>query len=77
MDQGLVRLLVVIGMPFCFVGGLTAFLITYEGYTRSEKPDKRMALRVALKTAFVAYAIFVTLIVVIGFFVSRIVLNNG
>jgi len=75
MDEGLIRLLVMIGAPFCFAGGLTAFLITYEGYMRGEKPDKRLAFRMALQTVFVALAVFAIIIVAIGFILARVIVE--
>ena len=75
MDEGLIRLLVMIGIPFYFTGGLTAFLITYEGYMRGEKPDKRLAFRIALQTALVAMVVFAVIIVVIGFILARIIVE--
>jgi membrane protein DedA with SNARE-associated domain len=59
MDAGLIRLLVIISAPFCFAGGLIAFLTTYAGYTRGQNPDKRLAMRMALQTALVALIVLV------------------
>jgi len=75
MDEGLIRLLVMIGTPFCFAGGLTAFLITYEGYMRGEKPDKRLAFRVALQTALVTLVAFIVLVIGIAFALVKIILK--
>ena len=75
MDEGLIRLLIMIGIPFCFVGGLTAFLITYEGYIRGEKPDKRLAFRVALQTALVTLVAFIVLVIGIAWVLVKIILQ--
>jgi hypothetical protein len=64
-----------IGIPFCFAGGLTAFPITYEGYMRGEKPDKRLAFRIALQTALVTLVAFVVLLVGIAFLLVKIILK--
>jgi hypothetical protein len=72
MDEGLlIRLLVMIGIPFCLVGGLTAFLITYQGYMRGEKPDKKLAFSMALQTALVALAVFAMITIALGFVLAR------
>jgi 4-hydroxybenzoate polyprenyltransferase len=74
MDKGLlIGLLVAIGIPFCLVSGLTAFLITYQGYLRSEKQDKKLAFRMALQTALVILAVFVALTAALGFVLARII----
>jgi membrane protein DedA with SNARE-associated domain len=73
MNEGLIRLTVVIGVPFCLVGSLMAFLITYQGYTRGQNPDKRLALRMALQTALVAIVVFAAIIVAIGFVLTRVI----
>jgi hypothetical protein len=75
MDEGLIGLLGMIGIPFCFAGGLTAFLITYEGYMRSEKPNKRLAFREAIQTALVTLAAFVVLVIGIAFALVEIILK--
>ena len=75
MDEELIRLLVIIGAPFSFAGGLAAFLITYEGYMRGEKPDKRLAFRVALQTALVTLVAFIALVIGIAFVLVKIILK--
>jgi hypothetical protein len=75
MDEGLIQLLVMIGAPFCFAGGLTAFLITYEGYMRGQKPDKKLAFRMALQTALVTLVAFVVLVIGIAFVLVKIILK--
>jgi hypothetical protein len=74
MDEGLIRLEIIIGIPFCLVAALTAFLITYEGYMRGQNADKKLALRMALQTAFGALVVFAVLIVTIGFILARVIL---
>ena len=64
-----------IGAPFCFAGGLTAFLITYEGYMRGQNPDKRLAFRMALQTALGALVAFVVLVIGIAFVLVKIILK--
>jgi hypothetical protein len=56
-----------ISSPFWLAGGLTAFLITYTGYMRSRNPDKRLAFRMALKTAIVALVVLAVISIDIGF----------
>ena len=75
MNEQLTTLVVTIGIPFCFAGGLTAFLITYAGYLRGQNPDKRLALRIALQTAFVTLAVFAIIIVAIGFILARVIVE--
>ena len=75
MNEGLTRLLGMIGIPFCFAGGLTAFLITYEGYMRGEKPDKKLAFRIAVQTALVTLVSFVILVTGIAFVLVEIILK--
>ena len=75
MDEGLICLLGMIGIPFCFAGSLTAFLITYEGYMRGEKPDKKLAFRIALRTALVTLAAFVILVTGIAVVLVKIILK--
>jgi len=75
MDEELIRLLVIIGAPFCFAGGLAAFLITFEGYMRDEKPDKRLASRMALQTALVTLVAFVVLVIGIALVLVKIILK--
>ena len=60
------------GIPFCLVGGLTAFLITYQGYMRGEKLDKRLAFAMALQTALVALAVFAVISITVGFVLARV-----
>lgn len=75
MDEGLIRLLVIIGLPFCFAGGLIAFLTTYAGYTRGQNPDRRLAMRMALKTALVALVALIVLVVGISFVLAGAILK--
>jgi formate hydrogenlyase subunit 3/multisubunit Na+/H+ antiporter MnhD subunit len=73
MDEGLIRLVVMIAIPFCFAGSLTAFFITYAAYTRGQNPDKRLAFRMALRTAFVALVVLAVISIAIGFALASIV----
>jgi uncharacterized membrane protein YjgN (DUF898 family) len=75
MNEGLIRLTAMIGIPFCLVGGLMAFLITYTAYLRGQNPDKKLALRMALQTVFVALAVFAIIIVAIGFILARVIVE--
>ena len=75
MDEELIRLLVIIGAPFCFAGGLAVFLSTFEGYMRGEKPDKRLASRMALQTALVTLVAFVVLVIGIALVLVKIILK--
>jgi len=75
MDTGLIQLLVMITVPFCFAGGLIAFLTTYSGYTRGQNPDKRLAMRMALQTALVTLVALIALVVGIAFALANIILK--
>ena len=75
MDEEIVRLVVMLGIPFCFAGGLTAFLITYQGYTRDQNPDKRLAFRMAIHTTLVTLAALVVLVVGIAFVLAKVILK--
>ena len=75
MDEGLIRLVVIICIPFCFAGSLTAFLITYAGYTRGQNPDKRLAFRSALQIALVTLVTLIVLVVGIAFVLAKVILK--
>ena len=75
MDKTLGSLEVIIALLFCPLAASAAFLITYEGYIRGQNPDKKLALRLALKTALSAFILFAILIAVIGFALSKILLK--
>jgi membrane protein DedA with SNARE-associated domain len=75
MDEGLIRVVVILDIPFCFAGALTAFLITYAGYLRGHNPDKKLALRMALQTALGALVAFVVLVIGIAFVLVKIILK--
>ena len=75
MDEELIRLTVIIGIPFCLIGGLMVFLITYQGYTRGQNPDKRLAFRIALQTALVAIVVLAVITVAIGFTLTRVIVE--
>jgi membrane protein DedA with SNARE-associated domain len=62
-------------IPFCFAGGLTAFLITYAGYMRGQNPDKRLAFRMAIQTALVTLAVFAVIAVAIGFILVKTIIE--
>jgi membrane protein DedA with SNARE-associated domain len=73
MNEGLIRLLVIMDIPFCFAGGLTAFLITYAGYMRGQNPDKKLAMKMALQTALIALAVFAVIVVAIAFILAKVI----
>jgi membrane protein DedA with SNARE-associated domain len=75
MDEGLIRLFIMIGVPFCLAGSLMAFLTTYAGYTRGQNPDKRLAFRMAFQTALVALVALIALVVGIAFALANIILK--
>jgi len=75
MDEGLIRLFIIIGIPFCFAGGLMAFLTTYAGYTRGQNPDKRLVFRMATQTALVTLAVFAVIAVAIGFILVKTIIE--
>jgi membrane protein DedA with SNARE-associated domain len=71
MNQALTTEVVILGILFCLLAAIMAFLITYEGYSRGQNPDKRLALKVALRTAFVILAVFAVIIVATAFILAR------
>ena len=73
MDEGLIRVVVILDIPFCFAGALTAFLITYAGYLRGHNPDKKLAFRMALQTSLIALAAFAVIVVAIAFILARVI----
>jgi hypothetical protein len=76
MDKGLlIRSLVMIDISFCFARGLTAFLITCGGYMRGEKPNERLAPRIALQTTLVALAVFAVVATAPGFVLARTIVQ--
>jgi len=75
VDAGLIRLLVIVGLPLCFAGSLVALLTTCAGYTRGQNPDKRLAMRMALQTALVALVALIVLVIGIAFVLADIVLK--
>jgi len=70
MNEGLIRLAMMIGFPLSLMGSLTSFLITYEVYMNGQNPDKRLTFRIALQTALVALAI---ISIAIGFALASII----
>jgi O-antigen/teichoic acid export membrane protein len=49
---------VILGFLFCPLAAIVAFLITYRGYLRGQNTNKKLALKIAIETAFVVLAIF-------------------
>ena len=68
-----VSLVIIIGLVFSPAAALVAFLTAYTTYTRSPNPDKRLALKMALRTAFTAFAFFVILAVGIALFIGKVI----
>ena len=68
--NAMLRAALVLGFSFSSIASLAAFLISYEEYSRHYK-DKRKALRLSLKTAVFAFMVFLTLAIIIGFFIDR------
>jgi len=66
------RLVVILGIPFCLAAALTSFLITYNEYSHHYK-DKRLAVRIALNIGTVTFAVFVVIVVAIGFILARVI----
>jgi hypothetical protein len=66
----MVMLIVIIGAFFSLAAGLTAALITGYEYMQGQKPDKRLAFWMALKSGFTALAIFAALTAIIGFILN-------
>lgn len=65
-------LLIFIGILFSLAAALTAALITGYEYMQGQKPDRRLAFWVALKTGLITLVIFTILTAVIGFVLDRI-----
>ena len=66
----MLRTALVLGFSFSSIASLAAFLISYEEYSRHYK-DKIKALRLSLKAAIFAFIVFLTLAIIIGFFIDR------
>jgi hypothetical protein len=66
----LIRLVVIAGTPFCLAASLAAFLITYNEYSHR---DKRLAIRIALEIAAVAFIAFAAIAVVLGFVLPKVI----
>ena len=75
MSKELIIMTFAIGTPLCLADGLIAFLTTYAGYTRGQNPDKRLAMRMALRTAIAALFAFDVLVACIAFFLVKVVLK--
>ena len=73
MNRMLTTEVVIVGVLFCPLAAIVAFLVTYEGYLRGRNPNKKLALEIALQTAFVALAVFAIIVVAIGFILARII----
>jgi hypothetical protein len=67
----MIMLLIVIGSIFSLAAALTSFLITFNEYLRGQKPDRRLALLVALKNGLVTFLIFAIITAGIGFAISK------
>jgi len=72
MDEGLIRLALMIGTPLSLASGLTSFLITYEGYIGGQNLDKKLAFRIALQNVLVALAVFAVISITVGFVLARV-----
>jgi len=57
-------------MPFCSAAALAAFLITYNEYSHR---DKRLAMRIALEIAAVAFIAFAAIAVALGFVLPKVI----
>jgi hypothetical protein len=73
MNQVLTTEVAILGILFCPLAATVAFLITYEGYLRGQNPDKKLALKIALQTAFVILAVFAVVTVTIGSILARVI----
>ena len=62
--------MVIAGVPFCFAAALAAFLITYNEYSYR---DKRLARKIALEIAAVAFIAFVAIVVALCFVLPRVI----
>jgi uncharacterized membrane protein SpoIIM required for sporulation len=67
----LLRLVTSLGALFALLASAMAFLITWQEYSRHFH-DRKKALRLALRSAVVAFLFFVVLSVVAGLAISRI-----
>ena len=68
-----VSLVVIIGLVFSPAAALVAFLTAYTAHMRGHNPDKRLALKMALRTALAAFVFFVILAVGIGLFITKVI----
>lgn len=66
-------LVIIIGLVFSPVAALVAFLTAYASCTRGQNPDKSLALKIALRTGFVAFAFFAILAIGIGLFIAKVI----
>ena len=76
MNEALLKLMALIGIPSCLAASLIAFLITYEGYTRGERPDRKLAFKMALRTALATLAVFVVLVIGMTLALDKFVLAS-
>ena len=66
----MIRLLAIVGALFCVTAALAAFLITYNEYSHR---DRRLAMRIALEIAAVAFVVFAAITVVLGFVLPKVI----
>lgn len=64
-------LVLVIGVMFCPIAALMAFLITYNEYLR-HFPNRKIPFKMALEAAVAAFILFGVLLTVVTIFLGRL-----
>jgi H+/Cl- antiporter ClcA len=65
-----IYLSLLLGVLFGFIGSLMAFVITYHEYQKHQFRDKRL-FREAFHAAIVTFIVFVALMAIAGYLLSR------
>ena len=68
----MIMLLVVIGSFSSLAAALMAALITGHEYMRGQKPDKKLALRMAVRAGLTALVVFALITIIIGLALNKI-----
>ncbi len=70
MNSSLIELVAILGAFFGFFGGIMAFIIAYDEYTRHFR-DKSKPFWMAFEMAVLAFLVFVALSIIVGFVLSN------